>query len=77
MNTLLDSLALANKVSAWNYFHQYEKKRKEDTIYLIHLTKSLFHNPIYFLTKLAIFPKNPKSKRFSRNLIHNKTNNES
>jgi hypothetical protein len=22
MNTLLDSLALANKVSAWNYFHQ-------------------------------------------------------
>jgi hypothetical protein len=55
----------------------YKMTRKEHTTYLIHLTKYLFHNPIYFLTKLIIFPKNPKSKRFSRNLIHNKTNNES
>jgi hypothetical protein len=50
--------------------------RKEHTTYSIHLTKGLFHNPIYFLTKLVIFPKNQKSKRFSRNLIYNKTNNE-
>jgi len=51
--------------------------QKEHTTYLIHLTKGLFHNPIYFfLTKLVIFPKNQKSKRFSGNLIHNKTNNE-
>jgi len=54
----------------------YKTTQKEHTTYLIHLTKDLFHNPIYFLTKLAIFPKNPKSKRFSRNLIHNKTKNK-
>jgi len=71
MNTLLDSLALANKVSAWNYFHRSERKT-----YLIYLTKSLFYNPIYFLTKLLIFLKNPKSKQFFKNLIHNKTNNK-
>jgi hypothetical protein len=39
--------------------------RKEHTTYLIHLTTGLFHNFICFWTKLVIFPKNPKIKRFS------------
>jgi len=54
----------------------YKMTWKEHTTYSIHLTKGLFHNPIYFLTKLVIFPKNQKSKQFSRNLIYNKTNNK-